>query len=205
MSIITLSTDFGLKDGNVGVMRGVIWGIAPQAQLSDLSHLIEPQNILEGALILGRSAPYFPAGSIHVMVVDPGVGTARRPLAAQIDSQYFVGPDNGLITLLLDRAEQAGKPVDIVHLDRPEYWLKEVSYVFHGRDIFAPVAAHLANGVPLARLGSPIHDPLRLDIPHPTRTPTGWDAQIIYIDSFGNLVTNLRREDLAQTADIRLR
>jgi S-adenosylmethionine hydrolase len=110
-----------------------------------------------------------------------------------------------LITLLLDRAEQAGKPVDIVHLDRPEYWLKEVSYVFHGRDIFAPVAAHLANGVPLARLGAPIHDPLRLDIPHPTRTPTGWDAQIIYIDSFGNLVTNLRREDLAQTADIRLR
>jgi S-adenosyl-L-methionine hydrolase (adenosine-forming) len=196
MSIITLTTDFGLKDGNVGVMKGVILGIAPQAQIVDLSHLIGPQNVREAALILARSAPYFPPATIHVVVVDPGVGTSRRPVAAQVGSQRFVLPDNGLLTILLERAEQAGKPVEIVHLDQPTYWLPDVSHVFHGRDIFAPAAAHLAAGVPLENLGSPVSDPVRLDLPRPERSSEGWRGQVTHIDHFGNLATNLRREHL---------
>src|SRR5512138_1996987 len=124
MSVISLMTDFGIKDGNVGVMKGVIWGIAPEAQIADLSHLITPQNIREAALILLRSAPYFPENSIHVVVVDPGVGTSRRPMAAKIGTQYYVGPDNGTITLLLERAEKEGWETEFVHLTKPEYWLQ---------------------------------------------------------------------------------
>ena len=147
MAIITLMTDFGMKDGNVGVMKGVIWGICPQAQISDLSHMIGAQNVREASLILSRSAPYFPKGTVHVVVVDPGVGTARRPMTAQIGDWFYVGPDNGTITLLLERAKKEGWPCKFVQLDQTKYWLPNVSYVFHGRDIFSPVAAHLANGV----------------------------------------------------------
>ncbi|MBN2549311.1 MAG: SAM-dependent chlorinase/fluorinase [Anaerolineales bacterium] len=197
MTILTLTTDFGLKDGNVGVMKGVILGLAPQAQIVDLSHLISPQNIAEAALILSRSAPYFPAGTVHVVVVDPGVGTSRRPLAAQVGEQYYVGPDNGAITLWLEQAESQGLKRRFVHLDQPRYWLSEVSHVFHGRDIFAPVAGHLAAGTPLEALGAPLDDPVRLALPQPQRTPTGWQGEIIHIDHFGNLACNLRREHLA--------
>jgi S-adenosylmethionine hydrolase len=198
MSLITLMTDFGLKDGNVGVMKGVILGIAPQVRIVDLSHLIPPQNIREAALILKRSAPYFPAETIHVVVVDPGVGTDRRPIAAQLGVQRFVGPDNGVITLLLEDAERQGWSTAFVHLDRPQFWLPEVSHVFHGRDIFAPVAAHLANGKSLATLGTTIHDPLRLTLPQPVRTVTGWRGEIIHIDHFGNLASNILGEHLAE-------
>jgi len=199
-------TDFGLKDGNVGVMKGVIWGISPKAQISDLSHLIAPQNIREAALIFYRSAPYFPENSIHVVVVDPGVGTARRPMAAQIGSQYYVGPDNGTITLLLDHAEKVGWKTRFVQLDKPEFWLPNVSYVFHGRDIFAPIAAHLSIGVPLTTLGTPFpagergtDDSLvRLELPKPVKTETGWQGEIIHIDHFGSLASNIRVEDLGE-------
>lgn len=197
MPIITLMTDFGIKDGNVGVMKGVILGIAPHTDLIDLSHVVEAQNISEAALILGRSAPYFPAGTIHVVVVDPGVGTVRRPIAARLGTQFFVGPDNGILTLLLERAEQLNWPVEVVHLDRPEFWLADVSYVFHGRDIFAPVAAHLASGRPLAELGTPVSDPLRLAIPRPVRMADGLRGQIIHIDHFGNAASNIRIEHMA--------
>jgi hypothetical protein len=196
--LITLMTDFGIKDGNVGVMKGVIWRIAPQAQIADLSHSISPQNIREAALILARSAPYFPPGTIHVVVVDPGVGTTRRPIAARLGDQYFVGPDNGILTLLLERAEAEGRSVEIVHTNRSEYWLAEVSHVFHGRDIFSPVAAHLANGIPLTTLGLPVTDPVRLALPRPQPTPAGWQGEIIHIDHFGNLSTNIRQEHLGE-------
>ena len=196
LSIITLMTDFGLKDGNVGVMKGVIWSIAPEAQIADLSHLIGAQNVAEAALILVRSAPYFPPGSVHVVVVDPGVGTARRPIAARIGEHMYVLPDNGLLSLVLEKAEKEGLAIEIVHLDRPEHWLPEVSHVFHGRDIFAPVAAHLAQGVPLGMMGSRIEDPLRLELPRPQRTSGGMRGRIIHIDHFGNLATNVRQEDL---------
>ena len=206
MNIVTLITDFGLKDGNVGVMKGVIWNIAPQVQISDLSHLIQPQNVREAALILLRSAPYFPAGTVHVVVVDPGVGTARRPIAARLGEQYFVGPDNGVITLWLERFESQGGGVQFVHLDRPEFWLPQVSHVFHGRDIFAPVGGHLAAGVPLESLGSLIDDPLRLDLPIPMRSEGGWRGEVIHLDHFGNISTNIRQEHLKQdqVATVRL-
>jgi S-adenosyl-L-methionine hydrolase (adenosine-forming) len=205
LSIITLMTDFGLKDGNVGVMKGVIWGIAPNAQIADISHLISPQNVPEAALILARSAPYFPPGTVHLAVVDPGVGTSRRPIAARVGRQSLVLPDNGLLTLLLEKAEQDGQPVEIVHLDRPKYRLPDVSHVFHGRDIFAPAAAHLAAGVPLSALGSRISDPVRLDLPRPQRTPAGLRGQIVHIDHFGNLSTNIRQEDLEEVGELVVR
>jgi S-adenosylmethionine hydrolase len=205
MTIITLLTDFGLKDGYVGVMKGVIWGIAPQAQIADITHQIQPQNVAEGALALGRVASFFPAGTIHLAVVDPGVGTQRRPIAARLGEQFFVGPDNGLTTLLVEHARQSNSQVQFVHLDRPQYWLAEISKVFHGRDIFSPVAAHLANGVPLAELGSPIQDPRLLGFSQPQRVETGWRGQVILLDNFGNLSTNLTRQHLTGISPVLVR
>jgi len=204
--MITLMTDFGIKDGNVGVMKGVIWSIAPDVQIADLSHTISPQNVPEATLILARSAPYFPAGSIHVVVVDPGVGTDRRHIAARLGMQYFVGPDNGVISGLLEHAEAEGWIVEIVHTDKRQYWLPKVSHVFHGRDVFAPVAAHLARGVPLYALGTLIRDPVRLSLPKPQSTPAGWQGQVIHIDHFGNISTNIREENLGHPdhVDVRL-
>lgn len=205
MRFISLLTDFGLKDGYVGVMKGVIWSIAPQAQIADITHLIGPQNVLEGALALSRAVPYFPAGTVHVAVVDPGVGTARRPIAAQFGEHYFVGPDNGLCTLLLDQARRASRPVQFIHLDQPRYWLPEISNVFHGRDIFSPVAAHLVNGVPLQALGSPIADPHLLHLSIPERTAQGWRGQVVVVDYFGNLSTNLSGQHLADIESVVVR
>ena len=196
MAIITLMTDFGIKDGNVGVMKGVIWGICPQAQISDLSHMIGAQNVQEASLILLRSAPYFPQGTVHVVVVDPGVGTARRPMAAKIGNWFYVGPDNGTITMLLDRAEKEHWECKFVELDNRKYWLPDVSHVFHGRDIFSPSAAHLANGTPLSDLGTEFTDPVRLPLPKPRRLSDGWYGEIIHIDHFGNIASNIRVEDL---------
>ncbi len=196
MAIITLITDFGLKDGNVGVMKGVIWGISPDVKIADLSHTIAPQNIPEAALILYRSGPYFPPGTVHVVVVDPGVGTDRRPIAASIGSQFYVGPDNGILTMWMEHAEKEDLPTQFVHLDQAEFWLPDVSHVFHGRDIFAPAAAHLASGIALDALGTSIHDPLRLELPQPARTASGLVGEVIHIDHFGNISTNIRREHL---------
>ena len=196
MAIISLMTDFGIKDGNVGVMKGVIWAISPEARISDLSHMIQPQNIREAALILARSVPYFPEKSVHLVVVDPGVGTARRPLAARIGTQYYVGPDNGTITMLLEKNEQAGGSAEFVHLNDPQYWLPEVSFVFHGRDIFAPVAAHLSIGVPLKSLGLPVDDPVRLELPRPEKTKQGWRGEAIHVDHFGNVASNIMQANL---------
>jgi S-adenosylmethionine hydrolase len=205
LSIITLLTDFGMQDGYVGIMKGVIWRIAPQVQIADLTHEIAPQDILEGALALARCAPFFPPGTVHVAVVDPGVGTRRRPIAARLGEQIFVGPDNGLVTLLLEKAQDADQPVQFVQLDQPAYWLDRVSSSFHGRDIFAPAGAHLANGVPLLKLGAPIDDPLRLIIPRPKQMPQGWRGQVVHIDHFGNCATNLEEIHLAQMHPLRIR
>ncbi len=198
MANISLMTDFGIKDGNVGVMKGVIWTICPQAQIADLSHLVEAQNIREAALILARSAPYFPKDTVHVVVVDPGVGTTRRPMAARIGDWFFVGPDNGIITLLFERAKQENWTCMFVELEKSKYWLPNVSFVFHGRDIFSPVAAHLASGVPLNKLGSPFSDPVLIHFPKPEKTKAGWRGEIIHIDHFGNLASNIRVENLGE-------
>jgi S-adenosylmethionine hydrolase len=195
-------TDFGTRDGNVGVMKGVIWTIAPETQIADLSHEVDPQHIRQAAFILGRHAFYFPENTVHIVVVDPGVGTERRPIAAQIGPQRFVGPDNGVCTLMLERAEHHRWPVKIVHLNKPEYWLPKVSDIFHGRDIFSPAAAHLAAGVPLEDLGVVIDDPVRISTPQPQRTPQGRLGEVVYIDRFGNIVSNIHRDDLAGLGEV---
>lgn len=203
--MITLMTDFGLKDGNVGVMKGIILRIAPDVRIVDLSHFISPQNVFEAGLILARAMPYFEPGTIHVVVVDPGVGTSRRPFAARLGSQFVVGPDNGFITLALENAEAQGEVIEFVHLDRSEYWLPKVSDVFHGRDIFAPAAAHLAVDASLADLGTPFNDPVRLALPKPSPTPTGWQGEVIHIDHFGNISTNIRQEHLGWPSQVIIR
>lgn len=198
---LTLLTDFGLQDHFVGVMKGVIHEIAPQAVLTDISHLIHPQNINQAARMLAEAAPYFTPGTVHVSVVDPGVGTDRRALAARIGSHFYVTPDNGLLTLLIEKAEAAGEPIKLVHLDQPRYWLPDLSHSFHGRDIFAPIGAHLVNGIPLEKLGTPITNPVRLSLPQCVRTENGWEAEVIMVDGFGNLGTNLPANRLPQDAD----
>jgi hypothetical protein len=205
MRAITLLTDFGLKDGYVGVMKGVIWGIAPQAQIADITHQIRPQNVLEGALALGRVAPFFPPETVHVAVVDPGVGTQRRPIAARLGACFFVGPDNGLCTVMVEQARRQDAETRFYHLNQPRYWLPEISTVFHGRDIFSPVAAHLVNGVPLEDLGAPISDPVLLDLPEPQRFKSGWRGQVMVVDNFGNLSTNLTRRHLSEQGAVTVR
>jgi S-adenosylmethionine hydrolase len=202
MTVITLTTDFGSGDYEAGVLKGVIWKIAPTVNIADLSHEINPHDILEAALLLWRATPYFPDGTIHVAVIDPGVGTSRRGLAAQIGSQYFVGPDNGLFTLVASRARASQDIISFVHLDQPEYWLPEISPVFHGRDVFAAVAAHLGTGLPLDSLGKAIYDPIQLEIPEPVRTQTGWLGQVIHIDHFGNLSTNLNASHVINIKEV---
>ena len=197
MPILTLTTDFGTRDGFVGTLKGVIWSICPAAQIADISHEISPQNVLEGAFALWRAYAFFPAGTVHVAVVDPGVGTSRRQIAVSLGSHTFVGPDNGLFTPIFEDAEKNGWPVKIVHLTNGEYFLPEVSRTFHGRDIFAPVAARLANGLPLAELGEFVTDPVRLSLPKPEKTLNGWHAHITVIDVFGNCTTDLPAAALA--------
>jgi S-adenosylmethionine hydrolase len=202
MPVISITTDFGEKDGFVGTMKGVIGKICPEAQIADITHEVPPQDILTGAIALWRAAPFFPPGSVHIAVVDPGVGTLRRPMAAQLGQQYVVGPDNGLFTPLIMDAERAGQTVHCVQLDNPEYWLPAVSRTFHGRDIFAPVGAYLACGVPLETLGTRFDDPVRLVLPQAERNAQGWRAHISVIDVFGNLTTDLPGAALEGRRDV---
>ncbi len=193
VAIITLTTDFGLRDPYVGIMKGVILGINPEARLVDLTHEIAPQEILEGALALEAAVPFFPPGSIHLAVVDPGVGSSRRPLALAARGQSFVGPDNGLFSFLFAEPGWAA-----VTLEAPEYRLPTVSRTFHGRDLFAPAAAHLSLGLPLERLGPPLNDPVSLAWPEPRWEGGVLVGEVLHVDRFGNLVTSLRGTALAE-------
>lgn len=189
---ITFLTDFGLRDDFVGTCHGVIKRIAPDVHVIDITHGIQAQAVLQGALVLANAIPYMPVG-VHLAVVDPGVGGVRRPLAlADAEGRLYVGPDNGL---LVPAAERAGI-VAAHELANPEYALPSISRTFHGRDLFAPAAAHLALGVPLAELGPPV-DPealVRLDLPEPEIGEARIGATVIYVDSFGNLALNFARE-----------
>jgi S-adenosylmethionine hydrolase len=205
MTVLSITTDFGNTNGFVGVMKGVIYSIAPDVKIVDISHLISAQNVLEGAYAMWRAVPFFPPGSVHVGVVDPGVGTKRRPIGAHLGDQYFIVPDNGLLTPLILDAKQNGEIIEFVHLDNPEYWLPKVSNTFHGRDIFAPTGAHLAAGVPLSELGTKIIDPILLDMPQPEKTEDGWRAHVTIIDIFGNLTTDLPAEALEGRRDVLIR
>jgi S-adenosyl-L-methionine hydrolase (adenosine-forming) len=192
--IITLTTDFGARDPWVGIMKGVILGICPAARLVDLSHVIGAQDVLDGALCLEAAVGFFPRGTIHLAVVDPGVGGTRRPMALQTGGQCYVGPDNGLFSLALERD---GGRVEAVELTAREYRLSPVSRTFHGRDIFAPAAAHLASGVPLERLGRAMTDPVRLVLPSSRHEDGLVAGEVIGADRFGNLLTSVTEEDLA--------
>jgi S-adenosylmethionine hydrolase len=190
-SLITLTTDFGMRDGNVAAMKGVLLGLNPDATIVDLSHDIPAQDIADAAYVLRRAYPYFPRGTIHVVVVDPGVGTDRRAIAVHSDSTFLVAPDNGVLTYVLADLELAGHQLQVVHLTNADYWLPQVSSVFHGRDIFAPVAAHLSLGLPIHKLGPPIHDPVTLPPPRFRREPGHIAGQVLHVDRFGNLLTNI--------------
>lgn len=197
MKCISLLTDFGLQDAFVGVMKAVILSIAPEVQIVDLSHQVPPQNVLHGAILLADAYRYFPSGSIHLAVVDPGVGTGRAGLAARIGEHYFVAPDNGLLTGVYEQADQYGEDIQVVRLENRRYWLPNVSRTFHGRDLFAPVAAHLAAGIKLESLGPPLDQPARIPIPRPVQTEDGWRGEVLMCDAFGNLITNLSESQIS--------
>jgi S-adenosylmethionine hydrolase len=200
MRHITITTDFGSPSG---AMKGVIWSIAPETQIADLTWEIKPQDVLEAAIFLDRQVFFYPDGTIHIIVVDPGVGTHRRPIAAKIGAHYFVAPDNGVLSMLIARAEKEQWPVEIVHTDKPEFWMPNVSDIFHGRDIFSPVGAHIAAGVPLQELGTTIDDPVRIPIPVPRKVDNGVQGQISVIyEYFGNIITNITREDIEHLSDV---
>ncbi len=188
--IITLTTDFGLDDPFVGIMKGVILKIAPEASLVDITHNIEPQNIAQAALVLESAYPWFPTGTVHMLVVDPGVGGSRRPLAVHSRGYYFVAPDNGILSSVLDAEAQC------YELTEKEFFLEPVSNTFHGRDVFAPSAGWIAQEKKLFDLGEKINDPQTLDVPQPVVEGRTIRGQIIYIDRFGNLTTNIGAETL---------
>jgi S-adenosylmethionine hydrolase len=199
--LITLTTDFGYADPYVGIMKGVIFGIDPHARIVDLSHGVPPQDIMAAALLLRHSLPYFRRGTIHIAVVDPGVGSARRPLLVVADGNYFIGPDNGVLSLAIERRRAAR----IIHLSNPNYYLRPASTTFHGRDIFAPVAGYLSLGIAPEAFGETINDCVELHWPTILRTETTIEGEIVYIDGFGNLFTNIRAEDLEKLSGRPLR
>jgi S-adenosyl-L-methionine hydrolase (adenosine-forming) len=194
--LITFTTDFGLSDHFAAVMKGVVLSLAPDARLVDITHDVTPFEVAEAAYTLAQSHRYFPEKTIHVVVVDPGVGTTRRPLLAEMAGQYFVAPDNGVLSMILSREKSK-----VRHITNAKYMLHPVSRTFHGRDVFAPVAAHLANGVPPSRFGKLIDDHLRLALDRPTRTGKRvWTGAVLKVDRFGNLITNLHVDDFPQIA-----
>jgi S-adenosylmethionine hydrolase len=191
-AIITLTTDFGVGSRYVAAMKGVMLSINPLAQIVDISHSVPPQDIQAGAIALAETAPYFPSGTIHVTVVDPGVGSARRIVYAEIGSQRFVAPDNGL----LSRLAMSERPSKIIGIDEPRFWLPRVSATFHGRDIMAPVAARLSLGLSPDELGRPLDSLTQLDWPEAQRVANHIDGKVIEVDGFGNLITNITRDML---------
>jgi S-adenosyl-L-methionine hydrolase (adenosine-forming) len=186
--VITLTTDFGCQDTYAGIMKGVIFGIAPEAKIVDLTHSIPPYQIIPAALRIRQAYNYFPKGTIHLVVIDPGVGGKRRAVAMEAAGHFFVGPDNGVFGAI---ADEIGHET-LIELTEKKYFLPQVGASFHGRDIFAPVAAHLANGTALSSFGPAITHLERLDIPKPRPAPDGSiTGELLWSDRFGNLVTNI--------------
>jgi S-adenosylmethionine hydrolase len=185
--IVTLLTDFGTSDAYVGIMKGVVLGIHPRAQLVDITHAVPPQAVRLGALLLRSAVDYFPDGTVHLAVVDPGVGSARDPVVVVTARAVLVGPDNGLLT-----PSAAALGVRAVHrLEREKFFRRPVSHTFHGRDIFAPVAASLAAGTPPASFGSQRPALQPLDLPEPRIADGTVQGEVVYVDRFGNLITNI--------------
>src|SRR5437867_13151633 len=208
--LITLTTDFGGESPYVGAMKGVILGLNPRAHIIDLSHHIPPQEILFTAFFLQSSIPYFPSEAIHVVVVDPGVGTDRALLYVEVDGHRLLAPDNGCWTGLLGQTFFSGKPVGqtllsgkptVIRLTERRFWRPTVSPTFHGRDILAPVAAHLSLGEDPRNLGQPFDDWVRLETRSPIIEPNRVVGEVIFIDHFGNLITNIPGEAFGRMND----
>ncbi len=212
-AVITLTTDLGLTDVYVAAMKGVILGINPEVKLIDICHTIKPQNIPQAAFVLGAAYQFFPEKTIHVVVVDPGVGTERRAIILRTPSADFVAPDNGVLSYILQQCKSVKERLinnrqqvelepgmEAVTITKPRFWRSAVSPTFHGRDIFAPVAARLSLGFPPIDFGEAITSVTMLPLPHPYQTPDGsLVGHILHIDSFGNLITNIKGADLPQT------
>lgn len=194
--IITLTTDYGTNDHLVGTLKGVILKINPEAAIVDITHNVTPFDLLDGALAIGGAYSYFPPRTIHVVVVDPGVGTERRPLLVTAGNQYFVAPDNGVLSMVYER-ESTGLVVR--HASAEHYYLQPVSKTFHGRDVFAPVAAWLSKNWQPGSMGEDITDFKRFAMPKPKKSGAASKGVVLRVDSFGNLVTNFRSEDLSET------
>jgi S-adenosyl-L-methionine hydrolase (adenosine-forming) len=192
VSVITLTTDFGTGDWFVGTMKGVIQGIHPGAMVVDITHDLRAGDIRGGAFALAASCRFFPRGTVHVAVVDPGVGSRREAIAVQTADHCYVGPDNGVLSWALAKAK-----IKAIHaLENQAYLLQPLSGTFHGRDIFAPVAAHLSRGVSLRKLGPALKDFVQLTWPEPREQPRGIEGEVVYIDRFGNAITNLEAQGL---------
>jgi len=191
-AIVTLTTDFGGKDPFAGSVRGVILKVNPQAQVVDISNEITPQDVWEAAYVLKTACTHFPKGTIHLAVVDPGVGSGRRPIIAVTESYYFVGPDNGLFSLIYQDAER----LRVHHITSTHYFLPNPGPTFHGRDIFAPVAGWLSKGIPSGKFGDEITDFVRLNVPAPKVTDNTIDGHVVHIDRFGNIITDITMQDI---------
>jgi S-adenosyl-L-methionine hydrolase (adenosine-forming) len=191
--IITLTTDFGYKDPFVGIMKGVILRINPAVTITDICHDISPQNILEAAFALETSYKFFPNKTIHVAVVDPGVGSMRRPILVATDYHYFIGPDNGVFSRIYPLTES----LTVIHITAEHYFLSQKSSTFHGRDIFAPAAAWLSRGINIVNFGDPVSDYVTLPIPVPVSPSRNIiEGEIVYTDRFGNLTTNISADKI---------
>ena len=192
--IITLTTDFGLSDHFVGTMKGVILNILPTAEIVDITHEVTAFEITEAAFLIAQAYPYFPSRTVHVVVVDPGVGTARRPILVEAAGQFFIGPDNGVLSMVYSHEKHKTR-----HITARKYFLASVSSTFHGRDIFAPVAAHLRKGVRPSQFGKLIKDHLRTSFEKPVRTGKRfWAGTVLKVDNFGNLITNFRADEFPE-------
>ncbi|MGE5301014.1 MAG: S-adenosyl-l-methionine hydroxide adenosyltransferase family protein [Acidobacteriota bacterium] len=192
--LITLTTDFGYKDPFVGVMKGVILKINPEARIVDLTHGIRPQDVQEAAFAVGMNYRYFPSDTIHVVVVDPGVGSARRPLLVFSENHFFIGPDNGVFSYIYRVRHET---LEVVHITAEHYFLRKGSPTFQGRDLFAPVAAWFSRGVHIEKFGDPITDYRAIDIPFPEAADGRVRGSVIHIDRFGNAVSNISIADLS--------
>lgn len=192
--IITLTTDFGYKDHFVGIMKGVILKINPTTKIVDITHDISPHNIIEAAFTIGMSYDFFPQKTVHVVVTDPGVGSDRRPILVITDHHYFIGPDNGVFSLIYTSQTET---LNVLNITSEHYFMPQIGSTFHGRDIFAPSAAWLTRGIEPAKLGEPITDYVTLPLPSVTiPAKTTIEGEVIYIDRFGNAITNIRAIDL---------
>jgi len=193
---ITLLTDYGTRDPFVASMKGIIIKTNPQAQIIDITHEIAPQDIWESAFTLASVYKQFPKGTIHLAVVDPGVGSGRRPIIVITEGYYFVGPDNGLFSLIYQDAER----IRVQHITAGHYFIANAGPTFHGRDIFAPVAAWLSKGIPSGNFGEEITNFVKLNVPSTKRTDAGIEGHVVHVDRFGNLITNITYKDVQSLA-----